>query len=326
MGSKKKIGQARRAWETKISHAARVSKDIDGYIDNFNRLVDEYGITSLLSLQGAQETADIYAAPVFNMWHANHRVTYDIDPTLYSDLINSDLPDGQIPIDILARMPHNAPLVLLPKSITVMDDVFDAFVVVVVEPSERHQNAKRAILMIWIGHAENNPTDVVIMSQSIALGKTQGEETFESYFNRVDMRYFPQGATESVSADKATMQEIYQIGIQVMLYLTSDKPDMEEISPPVEVRHKQTNRSPKIVNVGWRIGAALTKARAKTAAESVLESGHTVAPHVRRAHWHRYWVGPLKGDRKVVVKWIPPIEVNIDKGEIQPTIRPVKVA
>lgn len=39
--------------------------------------------------------------------------------------------------------------------------------------------------------------------------------------------------------------------------------------------------------------------------------------HIRRAHWHRYWVGPRDDPsaRKLIVKWIPPIFVNLNKDQ-----------
>lgn len=33
-------------------------------------------------------------------------------------------------------------------------------------------------------------------------------------------------------------------------------------------------------------------------------SSHNVRPHVRRAHWHHYWVG--EGRTKLEVRWIEP--------------------
>ena len=49
-------------------------------------------------------------------------------------------------------------------------------------------------------------------------------------------------------------------------------------------------------------------------------------PHIRRAHWHSYWVG--KGDepgaREVMLKWLPPIPVNVQNVEdLAATVRAV---
>lgn len=45
-------------------------------------------------------------------------------------------------------------------------------------------------------------------------------------------------------------------------------------------------------------------------------TGRTVSPHIRRGHWQSFWTGPRKGRTdgrhgdRLVVKWVPPVEVN----------------
>lgn len=59
----------------------------------------------------------------------------------------------------------------------------------------------------------------------------------------------------------------------------------------------------------------------------VDESTASPSPHIRRAHWHSYWMGPRQEghpDRKPVLKWLPPIPVAMDKGDIVPTIHSVE--
>ena len=50
--------------------------------------------------------------------------------------------------------------------------------------------------------------------------------------------------------------------------------------------------------------------------ESADRSG--LSPHVRRAHWHRYWTGP-KDDQKLVPRWIDEIKVLIEEVAEVPT-------
>jgi hypothetical protein len=57
-------------------------------------------------------------------------------------------------------------------------------------------------------------------------------------------------------------------------------------------------------------------AREKREREPSAPTGRRVAPHVRRAHWHLYWVG--EGSRKdpsrakPVLRWVPATLVNRD--------------
>ncbi|WP_236904089.1 hypothetical protein [Comamonas serinivorans] len=85
-------------------------------------------------------------------------------------------------------------------------------------------------------------------------------------------------------------------------------------------------------DVGVRMGAAL---RAAYQAAETDQGGTHAGPrgHVRRAHWHGYWSGPMKDKdgqdiprerRKFDLRWQPPIAVNLpDIASLPATIRKV---
>lgn len=75
--------------------------------------------------------------------------------------------------------------------------------------------------------------------------------------------------------------------------------------------------------VGCRIGSEL-RAYKRYESERKPYQGGTVRPHMRRAHWHHYWIGPRDGDRKLVLKWIPPTMVGVGKEIKSPTVHLVK--
>ena len=80
--------------------------------------------------------------------------------------------------------------------------------------------------------------------------------------------------------------------------------------------------------LGARLGRAIGAARRVHGhgAPSAEPRGATKAPHVRSAHWHRYWLGKRKGrddgrfGDELVVKWVPPIPVNGDLGDVTETV------
>lgn len=77
-------------------------------------------------------------------------------------------------------------------------------------------------------------------------------------------------------------------------------------------------------DVGVRIGAALRQSVSRQSDEHGSGTGRHVRPHVRRAHWHSYWVGPRNGDRRRELRWLPPIPVGIeDFDKLPATIRRV---
>ena len=87
-------------------------------------------------------------------------------------------------------------------------------------------------------------------------------------------------------------------------------------APPKGVRENRAKRRSSATwhDVGYRIGADLRAYRRYARAESGHRGG-TVRPHMRRAHWHRYWTGPMDGERRLVLKWLAPTAVN--GGEIE---------
>lgn len=79
--------------------------------------------------------------------------------------------------------------------------------------------------------------------------------------------------------------------------------------------------------VGYRIGPQLRLGASPAPSNDVTGIGRQVRPHIRRAHWHTYWVGPLEGHRERRLKWLPPIPVRVDShDDLVPTVRKVTAA
>jgi len=60
-------------------------------------------------------------------------------------------------------------------------------------------------------------------------------------------------------------------------------------------------------NVGFVIGKSFEMqlvSGAEYQKSTATGTGRTVRPHVRRAHWHHYWVG--EGRTRLEVRWIEP--------------------
>ncbi len=93
--------------------------------------------------------------------------------------------------------------------------------------------------------------------------------------------------------------------------------------------HGVASRRPKAPiawDVGVRLGAALAVAEARAAADGVARGAHaSPRGHVRRAHWHHYWTGPRDSParRRLALRWLPPVGVNLDLGGIVPTVHEV---
>lgn len=117
--------------------------------------------------------------------------------------------------------------------------------------------------------------------------------------------------------------------ISMVMFLCSEEPDISSNASPGNMKRVQSGKAPyhpTIHHVGYRIGAAFRKAKAeREASQGTGGNGASPAPHMRRAHWHTYWVGKENTpQRRQVVKWLPPIPVNVKSDDdIIPTIHRV---
>ncbi|MDL2257601.1 hypothetical protein LJC42_00380 [Eubacteriales bacterium OttesenSCG-928-K08] len=114
--------------------------------------------------------------------------------------------------------------------------------------------------------------------------------------------------------------------IQLILYLCSANADMPPIPNPFNRIKTGHNILPMLRtwDVGTRIGAAIRASReapSDPAQGSLSGARHAPRAHLRRAHWHHYWVG--SGRTKLELRWIAPTFVG-DTENLPTTIRPVK--
>lgn len=132
--------------------------------------------------------------------------------------------------------------------------------------------------------------------------------------------------------------------VSTVLYLCSQNAEIRTHQPglrPLRPHPQKTKAGMRLFpppqpvpwDVGWRIGAAIQAAKDADRRAQHGDGTHaSPRPHVRRAHWHSFWTGPKAkvgiapdAERKLVLKWLPPIAVNVDEGlEVVPTVRNVK--
>lgn len=101
--------------------------------------------------------------------------------------------------------------------------------------------------------------------------------------------------------------------VALLLYMCSIAADFGHYSTsfPDPVKTKRGLRifpptSPVIVETGGRLGKIL-RASQGGLSPSDGYTGKSVAPHLRRAHWHGYWSG---NPRRFDIRWMHPILVN----------------
>lgn len=119
--------------------------------------------------------------------------------------------------------------------------------------------------------------------------------------------------------------------VSVLLYLCAGEAELRPTRDPGRHGRRPTlqqgrsgpympaARRLEVWETGFTLGAALRDARTRTEPEG---GGHSPRGHIRRAHWHSYWVGSGES-RRLELRWLPPIAVNLDQAQA-PTVRRVE--
>lgn len=121
----------------------------------------------------------------------------------------------------------------------------------------------------------------------------------------------------------ADYNRIFPMLINILLYLCSYEPDIREtvVSKRQRADAKKAKKDKKdypaqVYLVGERFGAAFrkwTKGTLGSDQESTSDGSRKVKPHIRRAHWHRYWYGKRNSsDRELRLRWVHECECAFD--------------
>lgn len=116
-----------------------------------------------------------------------------------------------------------------------------------------------------------------------------------------------------------------------LLYIISKGADVKTVYVPAKNRPGKSKQTDCTVHaVGFKVSRHLEKVRrvyaqevsdANRVVDGEEEKGHRhVSPHVRRAHWHGYWLGPRDNPTELVIKWIAPVIVNGGGDELSGTV------
>ncbi len=141
------------------------------------------------------------------------------------------------------------------------------------------------------------------------------------------------GNEERLSANRASVarlcgrpyDEVVANVLTHVLYLCSDGVDLvrgplREVGGGRVARAAGGSGGTRVWSAGYRLGAALRRARQETARVDGDSAGRSVAPHMRASHWHLYWTGPRSAPQTPVLKLLAPTAVNfrLEDGEGSP--------
>jgi len=276
----------------------------------------------------ADGNAPPQALPVFaarlaavGTWRMSKGV-YRFDPDLYEEIVDTPV-EGDIPCEVLRRLPEWCVFVETPGLVYDGKEVFGFFAHL--EKDAKNGDEELRLLLA---------RESMLIPLVVHLGRwtlREGVERMLAAAERNLPGFLPEETKRLAAKESARLAEPL---LSLLLYLCSANAEIGDGTArphnpePVRVRDGREKlfpvETPRVWDVGERIGAAIRRGRTKAAvseeAAPVEGRGSPKRPHVRRAHWHGYWTGPRKGKQSFELRWIPPIPVNIEDDEDAPTV------
>lgn len=287
------------------------------------------GTYSVLSRGGhctTDQAADIGPMGALAAWRCTQGI-YRVHPTLLAELLDTPI-TGDLPAEVLTRLPEWCVYVETPGHCLWSLDLHGMWAYL---EHDSHTGRAELRLVLDLAPAESNAR----LGQLVVHLGGSLEEGIRAAVREARIQALRAGHPELAP----TMVEEWDVEgavgglISVLLYLCADDAEIEgrtERPPRVISGRKRplmpAAKAPVIHPAGYRIGAALDLARERVRSESdaAVETGRRVAAHIRRAHWHRFWMGSRAGERRVALRWLSPILVNLDDAPTVATLHTVR--
>lgn len=266
------------------------------------------------------------------------RLHYEFDPDFYDALAATPM-KGTPPAQIFQRLPAKAFFLSRKGGLRIDGDetLYHGFFVVVFDD--------RLMMMPMTSNSVSSGKFVIRMNQDSVESALDMlcQEGLDSSIRVIQAH--PKGTDEEKRRaieemkrnwprHEKRLRDTWGGALSCLMYLCTEAPDVDNRAVPVAKATRLGNRvrfsSPKQdtqVSVGIRLGAVFRKQAAPAGDVPPAGSGigAPMPPHVRRAHWHTYWVGK-KGEQRPELKWLSPILVNADSlDQLSETIHRVAV-
>lgn len=252
-------------------------------------------------------------------WRVSQGV-YRFDPTLAAAILET--PITGLPVDVLYNLPEWCVYVEAPAGLQWFGDSLEGFFAHL----EFDMNTRRHELRLVFDCAGQN-----LFGFPLHLAGKSLEEAIELAIAESRRQQERQGNVLEISRDfveelRGNLTPI----INLILYICSANADFGSKAPQRPKPHKTKKgwrlfapNTPVRWDIGTRIGTALRATHEPTQVQSLHQDSpadHSERarprPHVRRAHWHTYRTGT--GRINQILKWLPPIPINLDNLECMP--------
>lgn len=278
------------------------------------------------------QVGDVARLAALAAWRPTQGI-YRFHPTLFDEVWETPV-EGDLPVDVLHRLPEWCVYVETPGRRFGADPIHGFFAHL-----EHDANDGRMELRLLLDMGETLDDLMPLALHLVgtipeALQSMAAEAERQAHLAGMDV------PPEALDAP-AKMVPYVEPLVSLVLFLCSAAAEHRTADGrqmPVKPRPIKTKRGPRLFapdeptiwETGFRIGEALYRAHSASSSghRTAGETGRTVRPHLRRAHWHTYWVGPRSDPEKrhPELRWLPPIPVNMRSiDELKPTIRHVRV-
>lgn len=260
------------------------------------------------------------AFPFCGTWRYTQGI-YSIDESLLFELLRSESPlSTKIPASIFYRLPEFCPYVHFEGGLLYEGEMINGMFLMLdsggdntADPDHPYGDELRIGLVF---------ADYSVSTLFLDLEKETIGEGIEAAWNlSLKNHEAAVGQFDTEIADQCLKysQELLPKLISVVMYLCSGEPDYKGPTTPLAPHytkkkgalHLMPAKKPTVVTVGSNIGDKLRNHRANPPSKTHTSGGSKRA-HIRRPHWHAYWVGP-RNNRKLEFRWLHSIFVG-DQG------------
>ena len=148
-------------------------------------------------------------------------------------------------------------------------------------------------------------------------GKKQelkNEEQVKTILKDIESEQSP--TDRRMAADRGAIAAHIKNALLVAAYLSSAKPDIVE-NPEQAKIYRPTRNALRYASIRkWDVGIRYMQSRNAAGAEAASPGSQVCAArqrpraHMRKAHWHTYWVGKGRKERRIL--WLPPVAVGMN--------------
>ncbi|MCP4131673.1 MAG: hypothetical protein GY754_11905 [bacterium] len=274
----------------------------------------------------ADKIPDVGIVGALATWRLTEGI-YSFDESLFNSLWETPI-EGKLPIEVLFRLPEWCVYIETPGKQYAGIDLFGFFAHLEYNVSEKRTELRLVLdtedsLMPIPLHLKETIDDSLLstIKHSQEMIQKSGIKGIEA-----GLQNFQKNAISSHAYRNIVTREISHI-ISLLLYLCTINAEMRSSenrlkTKPDKIKPKKVKKGFKYFpsekpvkwEVGFRLGVALRKALSKIdESDELAGMGVPKRPHIRRAHYHSFWSGK-KGsdDRRLTVKWMPPMSINVD--------------